>query len=694
MFSSITIKTKILIPMFLLATILTLISISIVSINYSKMSSLKALNEKVVFGSEVADTLHSLQKERGLSCGFIINSSLNFKKQMFIQRKLSDVKIRRLFVSFQQLSCKKFKDKIEPLLKEINKLSLIRKKIDNHQLTYNSVINSYSQINQQLLNIFILISKDSHLPIMTQNILAYCNFLYLKEYKGIERAIGVAIFSKKKIDRETLLDFSNILTLEKRSESMFYKYASADTRRYYDAIIKKPIFSQIREIEKGILYEKLDDFTLQPEEWFQKITTTLSYFDNVLFYIKTQTLRDINKELNSLSINFLGLSIVILSTLFIFLYMLSSFFKLVKEEQRLRMVMDKYIISSTTDLSGKIIDVSEAFCKISGYSRKELIGKPHNIVRHPDMPKEAFAQMWKRIKNGQNWNGKVKNRKKDGGFYWVYANVEPLFNADGEIESYISVRLDITESELLTLKVKEEERKNKLNEALIREQSRLAQMGEMLSMIAHQWRQPLSAIAAAAGSLKLKAKRDKLDSETALEIAQKINNFAAHLSDTIDDFRNFFKSNKKETLTDFQTILNSVLSITEPSLAKNNIELKVTIQDTQQFSTFENELKQVILNLIKNAEDALVEKNIQNPYIKITIDKTHFSIEDNAGGIADDIIGKIFDPYFSTKNKKDGTGLGLYMSKIIIEDHCHGQLIVSNEDKGAKFQIILKDGND
>jgi signal transduction histidine kinase len=219
-------------------------------------------------------------------------------------------------------------------------------------------------------------------------------------------------------------------------------------------------------------------------------------------------------------------------------------------------------------------------------------------------------------------------------------------------------------------------------------------MGEMISMIAHQWRQPLSAIAAASGSIQLKAKRNKLTEETAIELAEKIKKFSLHLSSTIDDFRNFFKTNKQTIETDFVKILNNVLSIIEGSLERNNINLQIELNNPQVFLTFENEIKQVVLNLIKNAEDALVDSKIENPYIHIFVNNTTFIIKDNAGGISEDIIGKIFDPYFSTKTKKDGTGLGLYMSKIIIEDHCKGKIEVSNETDGAKFQITLGDGND
>ena len=229
--------------------------------------------------------------------------------------------------------------------------------------------------------------------------------------------------------------------------------------------------------------------------------------------------------------------------------------------------------------------------------------------------------------------------------------------------------------------------------AQLLQQSRLAQMGEMISMIAHQWRQPLSAINAVSGNLTLKAKLDKLDNDTVIELGEKISDYSQHLSSTIDDFRDFFKPNKEKREAAFNDLIKNVLNIVEDSIINQNIELITELNSKNTFNTYPNEIKQVILNLIKNAEDILLEKKIENPCIKIkTYDdenNSYLSVEDNGGGIPKDIIDKIFDPYFSTKTKKNGTGLGLYMSKTIIEEHCNGKLIASNSDTGAKFTIIL-----
>jgi len=232
----------------------------------------------------------------------------------------------------------------------------------------------------------------------------------------------------------------------------------------------------------------------------------------------------------------------------------------------------------------------------------------------------------------------------------------------------------------------------------LRQQSRLVQMGEMLSMIAHQWRQPLAAIGSRSAALELKANLGKADKETVIEQAQYISKYAQHLSQTIDDFRNFFKSSKELKESSYNEIIGSVLDIVGTSIENKNIAIIQNLSTEYRFLTYPNELKQVVLNIIKNAEDVLLEKNIKDPKIRIVTykkdGKNVLEIHDNAGGVPTEIIDKIFDPYFSTKLEKNGTGIGLYMSKTIVEEHCSGTLSITNDESGAVFKVELAKKND
>ncbi len=261
------------------------------------------------------------------------------------------------------------------------------------------------------------------------------------------------------------------------------------------------------------------------------------------------------------------------------------------------------------------------------------------------------------------------------------------FNKSKEIKDKNEKLKNINKN--LEVLVSEEVEKNRQKDHIMFSQSRQAQMGEMIAMIAHQWRQPLNIISTANMLLLQKARLNKLNKKTIEDVCQKISTSIRYMSETIDDFRNFFKPDKKKSVTNFEKIIEKAYQLVRGSLEHNGIDFIVKKREVEDFETYENELVQVLLNLIKNAEDALKEKNTDKKYIKVTIDKNRLTVEDNAGGIPVDIIDKIFDPYFSTKSKKEGTGLGLYMSKIIIEEHCKGKLLVENNDKGARFTIII-----
>jgi signal transduction histidine kinase len=236
----------------------------------------------------------------------------------------------------------------------------------------------------------------------------------------------------------------------------------------------------------------------------------------------------------------------------------------------------------------------------------------------------------------------------------------------------------------------------KKNEKILLEQSKLAAMGEMVSIIAHQWRQPLSAIGSIITTLKLKYNLKNIDLDTYDEKLNQINNYIQYMSNTIDHFRNFLIKDSKKDLVKVDLIVNDTYSLIKNSF--DSIGIKVLINSSKSLgniSIYKNDLIQVILNILNNAKDALVLNNISNPQITISFSQIDsfqiIEIEDNAGGIDMNIIDKIFDPYFSTKEKKNGTGLGLYICKMIIEKNLNGQISIKNTEYGSLFTIKLSD---
>jgi len=245
--------------------------------------------------------------------------------------------------------------------------------------------------------------------------------------------------------------------------------------------------------------------------------------------------------------------------------------------------------------------------------------------------------------------------------------------------------------------------KNESQQKQIFAQSRLAQMGEMISMIAHQWRQPLSAISATSANLKFKLEFNTLDFNIESEVEksknyiltklENIESFVQTLTNTIDDFRNFYKPNKKSEILNVKEPIQKAFAIIETSLLSDGIQIIKEDHSNRKVELYENEMMQVILNILKNSQDNFKEKKKKSPKIYVSCEdierKTIVTICDNGGGIPKEIIEKVFDPYFSTKSEKNGTGLGLYMSKIIIEEHHNGMLTVRNHESGTCFQIEI-----
>ena len=224
-------------------------------------------------------------------------------------------------------------------------------------------------------------------------------------------------------------------------------------------------------------------------------------------------------------------------------------------------------------------------------------------------------------------------------------------------------------------------------------QNKLTAMGELLSNIAHQWRQPLNILALTTANLKMKFNAGILDEQKIEEIETKTKTQVNYLSDTIDDFRDFFSDNSQKEYFKISDAINTSVNLIKPSLDVNNIDINYDMNDTLEIKNYKKELSQVIINIINNAVDIIEQNKIQNPNITIKTlkDKNNVVIKigDNGGGISEDILLKVFEPYFTTKFGSRGTGLGLFMSKAIIEKNMGGYLSASNDENGAIFTIEL-----
>ena len=233
--------------------------------------------------------------------------------------------------------------------------------------------------------------------------------------------------------------------------------------------------------------------------------------------------------------------------------------------------------------------------------------------------------------------------------------------------------------------------RNREKEQLLIQKSRFIALGEMISNIAHQWRQPLSELSSILMYIKFKHSIGALDDETMQKKSKEADQVLEFMSHTIDDFRNFFMPKKEKEEFYLIKMLDSVMTIVSSALKNNNITVTIDIDENIKLFTYQNEYEQVLLNILKNAKDVLIEKNIQNPKIFIWAKEEEFDIalfiEDNGGGVTVEPKSKIFEPYFTTRDDNDGTGIGLYMSKTIVEKNMKGKLLVENINEGARFTI-------
>ena len=333
------------------------------------------------------------------------------------------------------------------------------------------------------------------------------------------------------------------------------------------------------------------------------------------------------------------------------------------------------------DEDGLILMLNDVWSEITGYALKET---PTLHVWAEKVVGANQKSLLKSINNlhapeAQIQEGEYTIRTKEGKMVtWIISSA-PLGKLHNNKHLMIVSAMDVTELQS--------------HEKLMLAQSRQAAMGDMIGMIAHQWRQPLTVISMVANNLKAHLELEDLIPTSELEkLTNVLSEQTQYLSRTIDDFRNFFKPDKRKEKVSLCEIYDRLKTIVDKTLVNNQITLSFSRDCTIKILTFPNELVQVLINLINNAKDAIKEQNIQNG--KINIQTTHeetsltITVQDNGGGIESTVIEQLGEPYITTK-KTNGTGLGLYMSKIIIEKHLDGRLQWKNCDKGSCFSIIL-----
>ncbi len=367
---------------------------------------------------------------------------------------------------------------------------------------------------------------------------------------------------------------------------------------------------------------------------------------------------------------------------------------------------------------GQILYMSPATLELTGYHRDEFYADPGllNSIFHPDDREWMTTHTATGHASGSLPARDVRIITRQGEERWIAHVCQPVTDSTGQPMGRRGCNRDVTDRKLaevalqqksdelaelnrtLQERVLEEVHKNREMDRMLIAQGRQAAMGEMISNIAHQWRQPLNNLGLIIQGLVADYDYGELTREQLQASVQHGMQLIQFMSSTIDDFRNFFKPNRIKSCFKLQTVTRQAISFVSASLEEQQI--KALLQVNQELSSFgyPNECTQVLINLLSNARDALLERRPDSPCITVIIDDSPdgptITVQDNGGGIPDDILDRVFDPYFTTKEQGKGTGIGLYMAKTIIEKNMGGTLIARNHGPGALFTITLPRGED
>ncbi len=340
-----------------------------------------------------------------------------------------------------------------------------------------------------------------------------------------------------------------------------------------------------------------------------------------------------------------------------------------------------------TDEHYRYAKVNRAYCEIYGYREEELLGQPFTLVV-PAQQRDRLKQLHDDFLKGeveeiaQEW----QVQRKDGTPLDIYATAGRLIDTDGKRYKITTVS-DVSE-------LKASQRRQKEQEDLLVQQSKMAAMGEMIGAIAHQWRQPLTAISSIALNLNLKRELGILEEAEIEQTVGEIERLTQKMSGTINDFMNFFKPSKKRARFSLKTAVNEAVGLLSAQLEHRDIAVRIDVPD-HRYLGYKSELEQVLLNLLANARDAFEGRTTKHKEIVVFLSeydwKYDLVVQDNAGGIDEAILDRIGEPYFTTKEQGKGTGIGLYMSRMIVQNSFGGELVVKNryDEQGERIGALF-----
>ncbi|EQC45186.1 PAS domain S-box protein [Bacteriovorax sp. BSW11_IV] len=345
--------------------------------------------------------------------------------------------------------------------------------------------------------------------------------------------------------------------------------------------------------------------------------------------------------------------------------------------------IDKSSIVSIADRQGTITHVNQKFCELSGYTYEELVGQDHKVLSSKYHSNSFWHNMWYKINNGEIWTGEIKNRAKDGSYFWLHTTIVPFKNAVGRIYQFVSIRYDITETK-------------KLNEEILVSQ-KLSSIGEVSAQIIHEVMNPLSIISLSLDELQLQVEDVNDGSQQFVRIESLLENINVNygrIEEIFDNMRSVLANNAVDKIapTNLKKVLERTLTLIHTKLKSKKIKLDYSaLDETHLAYSNDSDMSQIFLNMLNNSSDAVSE--FQDRWIHIDSKKEDNDIvitfSDSGPGIPDDIAARIFDTLFTTKGDKRGTGLGMGICRKLIEK-AGGSIILDTKAPNTTFVIRLR----
>lgn len=341
-------------------------------------------------------------------------------------------------------------------------------------------------------------------------------------------------------------------------------------------------------------------------------------------------------------------------------------------------VLDRTAIVAKTDRAGKIVSVNDNFCKISGYSREELIGKDHRLVNSGFHSHEFFQVLWKRISSGNIWRGEIKNRRKDGSHYWVDSTIAPIFNRRNQIEGYIALRVDVTA--------------RKVAEEGLVASSKMASLGEMAAGIAHEVNNPLTVVHGKAAQMIRMIEAGKATPEAIRQSFETIVETTERIAKIIKGLRAFSRNAEDDPFhqVGLREVVNDALNLCSQRFKVYGVRIDVDEVPQVEIKCRSVQISQVLLNLLNNAFDAveaLDEKWVRLRF-ETDVSRVRILVTDSGRGIPPHVASKMMHPFFTTKELGKGTGIGLSLSRGIVETH-GGKLLYDQASPNTCFVVEL-----